>query len=204
MTVADYAAKFQDLSKLFPHCNEVGAEGSKCIKFESGICLEIKQFIGYEEIRQFSVLVNKCCIYDEDIRVRSTNYKILSDKRSSNQNREKSYDVLDGKGNQKFQQRNNGGKSQSEGGALAPIKCFKCGVLGHRASKCTSISCFKYGKVGDRTDEYKSDIMVYFNYGETGHISIQCQKPKKMEDVKAGGKVFSLSGAYASKFDNLI
>lgn len=33
------------------------AEGSKCVKFESDLRLEIKQFIGYQEICQFSMLV---------------------------------------------------------------------------------------------------------------------------------------------------
>lgn len=42
MTVADYTAKFEELSRLCPCYNGVGAEGSKCIKFESGIHREIK------------------------------------------------------------------------------------------------------------------------------------------------------------------
>jgi len=36
MSVADYAAKFEELSRFCPHINVVGAEASKCIKFESG------------------------------------------------------------------------------------------------------------------------------------------------------------------------
>lgn len=80
------------------------------------------------------MLVNKCRIYDEDIRARSTYYKSVNDKKSSNQNRRKPYVIPDGKGKQKFQQKNNGGKSQSGGGVSSLIKCFKCGVTGHRAS----------------------------------------------------------------------
>ena len=37
ISVADYAAKFEELSRFFPHYNDVGAEVSKCIKFESGL-----------------------------------------------------------------------------------------------------------------------------------------------------------------------
>lgn len=33
MTVADYAAKFEELSRFFPYYNGMEAEGSKCIKF---------------------------------------------------------------------------------------------------------------------------------------------------------------------------
>lgn len=47
MTVADYAPKFEELSRFCPHYNGVEAEGSKYIKFESGLHPKIKQFIGY-------------------------------------------------------------------------------------------------------------------------------------------------------------
>lgn len=40
-------------------------EGSKCIKFERALRLEIKQSIRYQDIHQFSTLVNKGRIYDE-------------------------------------------------------------------------------------------------------------------------------------------
>ncbi|XP_050875247.1 uncharacterized protein LOC127078870 [Lathyrus oleraceus] len=53
-------------------------------------------------------------------------------------------------------------------------------------------------------DECKSTVVVCFNCSEVGHISTECQKCKKTQDVKAGGKVFALSGANTSKFDNLI
>lgn len=50
MIVVEYAAKFEDLVKFFPHYNGAAAEGSNLIKLESGLCLEIKQSIGYQEI----------------------------------------------------------------------------------------------------------------------------------------------------------
>lgn len=162
MSVADYAAKFEELVRFCPHYNAAGAEESKCIKFESGLRPEIKQFIGYQEIRQFPVLVNKCRIYNEDSRARSAYYKSASDKRNGNQHRSKPYVVPDGKGKQKFQQKNNNnnGMSQSGGGAPNPVKCFKCGVIGHRALECTAMTCYKYGKVGHKANECKSTGVV--------------------------------------------
>lgn len=63
MSVAEYAAKLEELVRFCLHYN--GAiEAYKYIKFESGLRPKIKKFIGYQEIRQFSVLVNKCIIYD--------------------------------------------------------------------------------------------------------------------------------------------
>lgn len=46
--------------------------------------------------------------------------------------------------------------------------------------------------------------MVYFNCEETSHISTQFQKPKMNQNLKAGGKIFSLRGAEASNYDNLV
>lgn len=91
MTVADYASKFEELSRFYTHYNGVEAEVSKCIKFENELRLEIKLFIGYQKIRQFSMLVNKCRIYDEDNRARSTHYKSVSEKKNGNQSRGKLY-----------------------------------------------------------------------------------------------------------------
>lgn len=47
MYVADYAAKFEEFVRFCPYFNGVEDEGSKCVKFESGLHPEIKQFIGY-------------------------------------------------------------------------------------------------------------------------------------------------------------
>ncbi|XP_050915800.1 uncharacterized protein LOC127130885 [Lathyrus oleraceus] len=61
------------------------AFGSKCIKFESGLHSDFKQGICYQEIRRFHMLVNKCRIYDEDNRDRSTQYKSLYKRKGKNQ-----------------------------------------------------------------------------------------------------------------------
>lgn len=86
-----YATKFEELSRFFPHYNGVEYEGLKCVNFESGLYFEIKQFIGYQEIHSFSVLVNKCIIHDEDNKAKSIHYKSVSDKKNVNLNRGKSY-----------------------------------------------------------------------------------------------------------------
>lgn len=71
MTVAEYVAKFEELVKSFPHYNGTVVEGSKWTKFENILQPKIKQGIGYQEIRRFPTLVNKCRIYDEDCKARS-------------------------------------------------------------------------------------------------------------------------------------
>ncbi|XP_050918381.1 uncharacterized protein LOC127135791 [Lathyrus oleraceus] len=113
MTVVDYAAKFEEFSRFYPHYNRVEAEVSKCIKFENGLRPEIKPFIGYQEIRQFSMLVNKCCIYDEDSRARYAHFKSVSEKKNENQIRGKPYAIPVAKEDHKTHQDTASGKGTS-------------------------------------------------------------------------------------------
>src|ERR1043165_171314 len=48
MTVTEYAVKFVELAKFYPHYSAETAEFSKCIKFENGLRSEIKKAIGYQ------------------------------------------------------------------------------------------------------------------------------------------------------------
>ncbi|MCI83924.1 gag polyprotein-related, partial [Trifolium medium] len=66
MTVSEYAAKFEDLCWFAPHYNTMEAEEDKCVNFENGLRPNIKQLIGFSEIRNFSMLVNKSQICDKD------------------------------------------------------------------------------------------------------------------------------------------
>lgn len=86
MIVADYVAKFEELSRFCPHYNGADAKMFKCIKFENGLRLEIKKY----------------CIYDEASRVRSSHYKSVSDKRNGNLNHRKMYGASYVKGKQRI------------------------------------------------------------------------------------------------------
>jgi len=82
MSVTEYAAKFVELVKFYPHYNAEIAEFSKCIKFENGLRAEIKRAIGYQKIRQFSELVSSCRIYEDDTKA---HYKIMNERRGKQQ-----------------------------------------------------------------------------------------------------------------------
>ncbi|XP_058726178.1 uncharacterized protein LOC131597500 [Vicia villosa] len=53
-TVAEYAARFQELIKYCSHYNTMNAERSKCLKFVNGPSHDIKKAIGYQRITRFS------------------------------------------------------------------------------------------------------------------------------------------------------
>ena len=81
-SVTEYAAKFVELAKFYPHYTAENAEFSKCIKFENGLRADIKRAIGYQKIRNFSDLVSSCRIYEEDSKA---HYKVMNDRRSKGQ-----------------------------------------------------------------------------------------------------------------------
>ena len=58
MSVTEYAAKFVELAKFYPHYTPETAEFSKCIKFENGLRADIKRAIGYQKIRNLMHLEN--------------------------------------------------------------------------------------------------------------------------------------------------
>ncbi|XP_057426139.1 uncharacterized protein LOC130719535 [Lotus japonicus] len=66
MSVGQYAAKFEELAQFHSSYCDVANENSKCIKFENGLRPDIKAAIGYQQIRNFYALVDKCRIYKRD------------------------------------------------------------------------------------------------------------------------------------------
>ncbi|XP_050889042.1 uncharacterized protein LOC127094226 [Lathyrus oleraceus] len=146
LLVTEYASRFVELAKLYPHYSEATIKFSKCIKFENGLHPEIKQEIGYQQIRRFLESVNNSRIYKDDSKARPTHYKGLSERRGKqNLNYGKPYNAPADKG----KHRDANGKRPSGGGAPTPLKCYRCGDLGHHVIECE------------------------------GHINTHCPKPKQ-------------------------
>jgi len=78
MSVTEYASKFVELTKLYPHYTLDTAEFSKCIKLENGLRADIKRVIGYQKIRNLSELVSSFRIYEEDTKA---HYKVMGERR---------------------------------------------------------------------------------------------------------------------------
>ncbi|GAU42813.1 hypothetical protein TSUD_288410 [Trifolium subterraneum] len=188
MSVAEYTAKFESLCAFSPRYNIPEAENDKCVKFESGLCPDIKHIIGFAEIRNITTLVAMARICDEDGKAKSNYFKAV---RGKSQDRAKPYEVK-GKGSAR------GGKGKEK---VENDKCYRCGKIGHLSFECKKDKdvCYNCGKEGHRSKECKATTPTCFNCGEEGHKSPECKKPKKVT-----GKVFVLNGEGADQVDNLI
>ncbi|GAU35775.1 hypothetical protein TSUD_61360 [Trifolium subterraneum] len=215
MSVAEYAAKFESLCAFSPHYNTPEAENDKCVKFESGLRPDIKHIIGFPEIRNFTTLVAKARICDEDGKAKSNYFKAV---RGKSQDRAKCGKI----GHRSFECKKdkdvcyNCGKKghrSKECKATTPT-CFNCGEEGHKSPECkkpkkvTRMVFTLNGEGADQVDnlirghrskECKATTPTCFNCGEEGHKSPECKKPKKVTRM-----VFTLNGEGADQVDNLI
>ncbi|XP_028215148.1 uncharacterized protein LOC114397257 [Glycine soja] len=115
MTVAEYAARFENLVTYFPHYQGEAGERSKCMKFVNGLRPEVKIMINYHGIHNFAQLTNMCRIFDEDQREKAAFYRNANashgkEKKPVTHNRAKPYSAPPGKyGNHSGGQRTSGG-----------------------------------------------------------------------------------------------
>lgn len=96
------------------------------------------------------MLVSKGMFYNEDSWAISSHYKSVSEKKSGNQNCDKLYEALLGKGKQKFKQKTTNMKETNGVDTFVALRCFKCGGTSRRANECKSTrqKCFKCEKQG--------------------------------------------------------
>jgi len=80
-SVAEYVAKFDELSRFCPYINVEDVMVSKCVKFMSGLRPEIYQHVCFHEIGDFDTFVNKCQMFDEAWNDKVNYYKAVNDKK---------------------------------------------------------------------------------------------------------------------------
>ena len=170
MTVAEYATKFKELVRYFPHYQGRDGESSKCVKFLNGLQPEVKQAVNYQGVRQFPLLVNICRISDEDSRDRATYYRStgpIRDKKNGPQHRGKPYSNPPKQYGNRHDNQRIAARGFASGSGSKPntfsthIICYRCGKPGHISSNCPDIGA------------------ICFNCGQKGYTQRDCSRPKK-------------------------
>ncbi|KAF1869337.1 hypothetical protein Lal_00018430 [Lupinus albus] len=160
MSVGEYAAKFEELDLFCPY-SELEVDGrSKCFKFESGLRPKLKRMFEYQEIADFATLVNKCRMYEDNLKgdvvatPKSISPRNYGPQRNHMQGRgkerveddRKPYTAPTGHRDRNFQ----GSKPPTvpTGGVSTPM-CNKCGRL-HYGSTCprSGNGCFHCKELG--------------------------------------------------------
>ncbi|XP_028236628.1 uncharacterized protein LOC114415960 [Glycine soja] len=225
MTVAEYAARFENLVRYFPHYQGEAGERSKCVKFVNGLRPKVKMMVNYHGIHNFAQLTNICRIFDKDQRekiafYRNTNASHGKEKKYVTHSRAKPYSAPPGKyGNHSGGQRTSGGL-QPVGGSPQPINRVSqpagrgSGGSGAPAIVTTPLRCGKCGRLGHIARECTDREVTCFNCQGKGHLSTSCPYPRR--EKKSGslnnqsgqprttGRVFALSGVDAAQSDELI
>ncbi|XP_028199537.1 uncharacterized protein LOC114384054 [Glycine soja] len=205
MTVAEYAAKFEELVRYFPHYQGRDGESSKCVKFLNGLRPEVKQAVNYQGVRQFPLLVNMCRIWDEDSQDRATYYRStgpMRNKKNGPQHRVKPYST----------------PPKQYGNRHVSQRTVARGFAGGSGSKPntfpTQITCYRCRKLGHISSNFPDKGITCFNCRQKRHFQRDCPDPKREQNggglndqtghPKATRRVFTLNGVEASKSKDLI
>ncbi|XP_057426326.1 uncharacterized protein LOC130719734 [Lotus japonicus] len=195
MTVGEYAAKLESLSKYFRFFRVQVDEGYLCNRFMIGLRDEIEESVRPLGVRVFQQLVEK-----------SREVEVMKNRRGNRQEsggpirsgQKQAGKTEKGRAGQKKPYHNATGRTSStKVGAKTPredVTCFKCNEKGHYANECgKEITCWKCQK--------------------TGHISTNCPDAPKAEPVLntargrrpvAKGRVFAVTGKQAEGAEDLI
>jgi len=71
----------EELSRSFPFIKAKDPMISKCVEFDSGLRLEIYQYICFHEIRDFDTLEHMCRMFDDAGKAKVNHYKAMNDKK---------------------------------------------------------------------------------------------------------------------------
>ncbi|KAF1864384.1 hypothetical protein Lal_00022042 [Lupinus albus] len=181
MSVGEYSAKFEELIRYCPYV-ELELDGrSKCVKFEMGLRPELRVTFGHEEISDFPTLVNKCRMYEDNVRRRDTAAR--KDNPSKHYGPQRSFSHGKGKGRM-FQEEWKSYSPPTGSQGNTPHGLRTHGNV--RGSRLNSPSlCGKCGRIHGG-DSCPSTTLTCFSCKELGHVRRYCPKfPQSMNDVRA-------------------
>ncbi|CAL0305282.1 unnamed protein product [Lupinus luteus] len=205
MTVGEYAAKFEELAKYCPYYDLDSDGRSKCAKFESGLMPELKMMFGHQEINDFPTLVNKCRMFEDDMKAMDVALRNVNPQRNFGPQRNQ----MQGKGKGKMFYDNKKPYTPPSGYRGPSSQGLKTATTTGRQPVNSPPLCNKCGR------NHFGAICLglgngYYYCKELGHIKKFCPQLKHSVNVvrvgrpKATRRVFTMNGSEAADADDLI
>ena len=181
MSVSEYAAKFQALSRFAPEL--VASEERKCRRFERGLKGPIRKFVVGHRINRYLDVVECARAVEEpaevpkSVRPWEPRQVVMGSSGSSSgsfgsQGKKRTREV-----SQQTSSYSSLRPTVSTGGngnaSRVPGTCFRCGQPGHIRSQCT--------QAGNSSSSAPQPPRNCFNCGQGGHISRNCPLRSRMQ-----------------------
>lgn len=208
MTIDEYAAKFESLSKPFRFFQDQIDEDWLCERFEGGLRFSIKESVLPLEISQFQPLVEKCRKIE---RMKESGLNRNNVGGPSRWKHPSQGSNQKGKSPQKkpYSRPSNNNRNQQ---SYRPVAYAFGGGQTKNQPQDNTRRCFKCGKTYHLENTCPVKGLVCYQCGEAGHMARDCSNPRavpKMNNVKAvkptvRGRVYTLNGAEASQSEDLI
>ncbi|XP_027348049.1 uncharacterized protein LOC113859487 [Abrus precatorius] len=195
MTVGEYAAKFQELMKHWPHYQHGVGEEDLCAQFEHGLRLDIRAVVSVFQLTDLPTLVSKSRIFEANSRGKTVDTRGVSPVRQDRRTPRFSRGPYSVSNSSKSQGSSSQEKSSESGSGSSsfrgPLKCFRCGgphmVRDCRKSGHTADVCWAAKRSGSTSTAQRPE-----SRGSTG---LKSSIPRR---------VFAMSGAEASQSKGLI
>ncbi|XP_027364556.1 uncharacterized protein LOC113871655 [Abrus precatorius] len=180
MTVEEYATKFQELMKYWPHYQHGDGEKDLCAQFEHRLRPDIRATVSVFQLTDLPTLMSKSRIFEANSRGKMVDTGGAGPMRQDRRPPRFSKGPYSGLGNSQFRGSSSQEKSSGSGSRLGsfrgPLKYFRCEGP-HMVRDCpqSRATCSNCGKSGHNANGRLLDVL--FDSGAThSFISVDCVK----------------------------
>ncbi|XP_027357456.1 uncharacterized protein LOC113866856 [Abrus precatorius] len=158
ITVGEYAAKFQELMKYWPHYQHDDGEENLCAQFKHGLRPYIRAAVSVFQLTDLPTLVSKSRIFEANSRGKTVDPRGVGPIRQDRRPPRFSRGLYSGSNSSQSRgsssQEKSSGSGSGSSSSRGSLKCFKCGGP-HMVSDCPQlrITCSNCGKSGHVANE---------------------------------------------------
>ncbi|XP_063946164.1 uncharacterized protein LOC108194850 [Daucus carota subsp. sativus] len=188
MSVAEYEAKFTELSRFVPH--QVDTDEKKARRFQQGLKPWIQNRVAVLEITSYATLIHKACIVESgnelynkekgDRKRKTPQNSQNSGKKPWNPSVKKPFIKREVPQNREGSQRFRTAQTANVLQGRPPLPdCKTCGKKHPPPCYQESTTCYNCGKKGHYASACKEKSITCFNCGRKGHVAKECRQTQQ-------------------------